>query len=103
MDGWMDGRMEGWMPHSSQTRIVGKIDVNSCTPYGGCRGRFLMPSPYCTLNRRRFGVRMVWMLLALSASCVFTLRLHASLPRIQLSFLTDERQLSRSEASCCHD
>ena len=46
------------------------------------------------------------MLLALSASCVFHLRLHASLPRTslprtsrRLAFLTDERQLSRSEAS----
>ena len=37
--------------------------------------------PYCTLDRRRFGLRMIGMLLALSASCVFLSRLHASLPR----------------------
>ena len=54
--------------------------VNSCMLVGGCRDRFLMHTPYRTLDRRRFGMRMVGMLLALSASCVFPLRLYASLP-----------------------
>ena len=56
------------MAHSSQTKIVGKVD-----------GQFLQVSLvavdahplYRTLDRRRFGMRRVGMLLALSASCVF--------------------------------
>ena len=56
--------------------------VNSSMLIGGYKYRFLMCTPYRTLDRRRFGMRMVRMLLALSASCVFSLRLYASLPRI---------------------
>ena len=41
---------------------------------------------YCTLDRQRFGMRMDGML-ALSASCVFPLRLLASLPRTLASHL----------------
>ena len=52
----------------------GRMMVSSCTLIGGCRDRFLMPTSYRTLDRRRFGMRMVGMLLALSASCVFLLR-----------------------------
>ena len=48
---------------------------------GGRRVRFLMRRPYCTLERRRFGLRIIWMLLTVFASCVFPLRLHASLLR----------------------
>ena len=55
--------------------------VSSCMLAGGCRDRFLMRTSYRTLDRRRFGMRMVWMLPALSASCVFPLRLYASLLR----------------------
>ena len=55
--------------------------VNSCMLVGGCRDRFLMCTPYRTLDRRRFGMRIVGVLLTLSASCVFPLWLHASLPR----------------------
>ena len=40
-----------------------------------------MRTPYYTLDRRRFGMRMIGMLLTLSASCIFPLWLHASLPR----------------------
>ena len=40
-----------------------------------------MRRPYCTLNRRRFGLRMIARLLALSSSCVFPAWLHASLPQ----------------------
>ena len=46
--------------------------VSSCTLVADCRD-------YCTLDRRRFGLRIMGMLFALSASCVFSLRLHASL------------------------
>ena len=38
-----------------------------------------MRTPYCTLGRRRFGMKMIGMLLALSVSCVFPLLLNASL------------------------
>ena len=55
--------------------------VGLCMLVGGCKDRFLMRIPYRSLDRRRFGMRMVGMLLALSASCVFLLRLDASLPR----------------------
>ena len=48
---------------------------------GGCRFRFLMRAPYCTLDRRRVGLRMIGMQLALSDSCVSSLQFHASLPR----------------------
>ena len=61
--------------------FVGSLMVSSCMLAGGCRVRFLTCTPYCTLDRRRFGMRMVRMLLALSAFCVFPLRLYASLPR----------------------
>ena len=54
--------------------------VSSCMLVGGCRDRFLMRTPSRTLDRQRFGMRMVMMLLGLSASCVFPLRLYASLP-----------------------
>ena len=50
--------------------LLGRLMVNSCT-LGGCRVRFLMCTPCCTLDRRRSGMRMAGMLLALSASCVF--------------------------------
>ena len=69
------------MAHSSQTRIVRKVDGQYLHARGGCRDRFLMRTSYRTLDRRRFGMRMVVMLLALSASCVFHFRLYVSLPR----------------------
>ena len=55
--------------------------VHPCTLVGGWKDRFLMRTPYCILDRRRFGIRMVGVLLALSASCVYPLQLHVSLPR----------------------
>ena len=55
--------------------------VNSCMLVGGFPVRFWMRTSCCTLNRRTFGLGMIEMLLALSASCVFPLRLLASLPR----------------------
>ena len=33
------------MAHSSQTRIVGKVDGHFCMLVGGCRDRFLMRTP----------------------------------------------------------
>ena len=69
------------VPASSQTRIWGRLMVSSCMLVGGCRVRFLMSRPYCTLDRRRFELRTIEMLHALSASCVIPSRLQASLPR----------------------
>ena len=70
------------MADSSQTRIWRRLMVRFCMLVGVCRVRYLMRIPYCTLDRRWFGLRMIGMLPALSASCVFLLRLHASVPRI---------------------
>ena len=55
---------------------------------------FWCASPTRTLDRRRFGMRMIGMLLALSAPCFFPLRLCASLPR------TDNWLFSLMSASC---
>ena len=68
------------MAPSLQTRFVGKVMVSSCMLVGGCRNRFLMRTPYCTLDRQRFGMSIVGMLPAVSACCVFHLQLDASLP-----------------------
>ena len=81
----------------------GRLMASSCMLVGGCRVRFLKRAPCCTVDRRRCALRMIGMLHALAACCVFPLRLHASLPPTYVPFLTDERQLSRSEASCCCD
>ena len=83
---------------SLQTRILGRLMVSFCMLAGGCRVRFSIRTPYCTLDRRRIGLRKIGMLHAISASSVSPLRLHAS--NLRLAFLTDERQLSRSEGSC---
>ena len=80
------------MALSLQTRIVGKVDGQFLL-VGGCRDRFFMRTPYSTLDRQ-FGMRMVGMLLALSASCVFPLRLYASQPR------THNGLFSLMSASC---
>ena len=55
--------------------------VSSCMLFGGCRVWFSMHRPYCTLDRRRYGLRMMEMLQALSASWIFPLWLQASLPQ----------------------
>ena len=60
---------------------LGRSIVSSCVLVGGCRDWLLMHTPFRTLDRRRFGMRMIGMLLALSAFCVFHLRLYTSLPR----------------------
>ena len=64
--------------------------VSSCTLVGGCSDRFLMHTPYCTSG---------------SSFCLQRFPFAASCPsasNLKLAFPTDERQLSRSEASCCH-
>ena len=91
---WLIPRIQG---------LLGSLMVNSCMLVGGCRDKFFMHTPYRTLDRWGYGMRMVGMLHALSASCVFPLRLYASGLKLKTGFLADERQLSRSEASCCHD
>ena len=48
------------------------------------------------LDRWRVGLRIIGILHALSASCIFPLCLHASASNLRLAFLTDECQLSRS-------
>ena len=73
------------MADSSQTRILGK--VNSCTHVGGCR-------TYSTLDRRRFRLRTIEMLLSLSAPCIFPLRFRTSLT------WTDDWLFSLMSASC---
>ena len=42
--------------------LLGRLMVDSCMLVGGRRDRFLMRTPYRTLDRRRFGMRMVRML-----------------------------------------
>ena len=77
---------------SSRRGLLGKLMVSSCMLVGVCRHRFLMRTPYRTLDRRRFRMRMVGLLLAVSASCVFPLRFILLASNSQLAFLTDERQ-----------
>ena len=69
------------MADSWQWRIWGRLMVSSCMLVVVCRVRLLMRRPNCTSYRQWFGMRMIGMLLALSASCDFPSRLHASLPR----------------------
>ena len=93
--GWLIPRRRGFW---------GRLMISSCMLVGGCKVRFLMHTAYCTLDRRRFGAdddldaaRFFCLLrLSFAASCL-------SPSNLRLAFLTDERQLSRSEASCCHD
>ena len=92
------------MAHSSQTRIVGKVD-----------GQFLHARWWLyrsILNAHplpHFGQTKVLGKDGRDAACSFCLlrfsfaALCLSASDSQLAFLTDERQLSRSEASCCHD
>ena len=40
-----------------QTRIVGKVGGQFLHATGGCRVLFLMRTPYCTLDRRKFDLR----------------------------------------------
>ena len=81
------------MTDSWQTKILGVLMVSS-SMLGGCGVRFLMRRLYCTLDRRRFGMRMIGMLHALFASCIFLLRLHAFLLR------TNDWLFSPKNASC---
>ena len=69
----------------------------------GCGNRYLMRAPYRTLDRRRFGMRMVGCCSLFLLLCFSFAALCLSASNSQMAFVTDERQLSRSEASCCHD
>ena len=92
------------MADSSQTRIWGRLMVSSCMLAGGYRGRFSMRTTYRTLGKTKVWAEDDW-----DAARSFSLlrfpftpsRLSAS--NLQMAFLTDERRLSRSEVSCCHD
>ena len=68
---------DGWF--LADEDFFGRVEVSFSMLVGGCRVRFLMRTPYCTLDRS--GLSMIRMLIALSAPSVFPLRLHASLPR----------------------
>ena len=54
-----------WWLISRRRGLLGRLMVNSCMLVGGCRDWFFMRAPYRTLDRQRFGMRMVGMLLAL--------------------------------------
>ena len=71
------------MADISGTRIFVRLMVSSSSSMlvCGCRIWFLMRKSYCSLDRRRFGLRMIGMLYALSTCDDFSLRLHASLPK----------------------
>ena len=73
-----------WWLIPRRRELLGRLMVSSWLLVGGCRDRFLMRVPYRTLDRRRLGMRVVGMLLALSASCVLPLRRYASLPRTHI-------------------
>ena len=51
-----------------------RLRVSSCRAISGFGVRFLMHRPYCTLETRRLGPKMIG-LLAVSAFCVFPLQL----------------------------
>ena len=82
------------MADSRRWGFFGRLMVSSCMLVGGCRVRFLMRKLYCTFNRRSFGLKMIGMLHALSASCVFPLQLCASL------FQTYDWLFSLMSANC---
>ena len=75
--------------------FLGRLMVKSCTLVGGCTVRFLMRTPHCTLDRN--AARSFCLL------CLFFVASRLSASNLRLAFLTDERQLSLSEASYCHD
>ena len=90
-DSWQMRIWEGWwLP-------------TSCMLFGGCGVRVFMRRPRCTWDWKGHCLRMIGKLLAPSASRVCPLLHYASDSNLQRVFLTDERQRSRSEASCCHD
>ena len=92
------------MTNSSHTTIFWMVGGQFLLLIGGCRLWFLMHRSYCTVDRQRFGLRMrmtgihsfCFLCLSFAVSCLSSLNL-------QLAFLSDECQLSQSEASCCHD
>ena len=92
------------MAHSSQTRYIGEVDGQFL------HARWWLWSPILVAQTvLHFGQGEAWVednqdaarsfclqRLSFAASCL-------SASHLRLAFLTNERQLSRSEASCCHD
>ena len=66
---------DGWFVADEKME---RLKVSYSMPVGRGRVRLLMRRPYRILDSRRFGLRMIGRLLALSAPCVFPLRLCAS-------------------------
>ena len=72
---------------SSQRRIWGRLMVIPNLLVSVCRVRFLMRRPYCILDKRTYGPRMIWRLLALFASCFFpSAALRPSASNLRLAF-----------------
>ena len=91
------------MAHSSQTRIVGKVDSQFL------HVRWWLWRPILDAHPEpHFGQTKVWDEDGRDAARSFYLlrfsfaALCLSASNSQLAFLTDERQLSRYEPSCCH-
>ena len=92
------------MADASQTRIFGKVDGQFL------HARWRLWTPILDAQTLlHFGQAKVWVENDWDAArsvCLFRLSFAASClsaSNLRLAFLTDERQLSRSEASCCHD
>ena len=92
------------MAHSSQTTILGKVDGQFSY------ARWWLWSPILDAQTLlHFGQTKVWDEDDRDAARSFCLlrfsfaALCLSASNSQLTFLTDQRQLSRFQASCCHD
>ena len=92
------------MADSSQTRIFGKVDGQFL------HARWRLWTPILDAQTLlHFGQAKVWVENDWEAARSFyLLRFSFATPcfstsNLHLAVLTDERQLSRSEASCCHD
>ena len=91
------------MAHCSQTKIFGKVDGQLLHAHW-----WLLRPILDAHTLLHFGQTKVWDeddRDAARSFCLLRLSFAASYlsaSNLQLVFLTDERQLSRSEASCCH-
>ena len=87
-----------------QARIFEKVDGQFLHAHWWLRSLILDVHTLMHFGQTKFGLRMTDMLIALSASCVFPLRLHTSLPQTyDWLFFSLEYQLLWSEASCCRN
>ena len=83
-----------------------RLKVSYSMPVGRGRVRLLMRRPYRILDSRRFGLRMIGRLLALSAPCVFPLRLCASVclrsvTKVVSKFIVSRLWLFSSDSRKC--